>query len=538
MCRNTLRVWQTRGVPFLGTVRLSVMAAQQSLDLLVQVRTLEAEPKVRRKIAAIGREHAMAERSLAVIILAAGQGTRMKSSLPKVLHSIGGRSLIAHVLDSASGLAPTEVIAVVRHDRDRVAAAILEHAPETLIVDQDDVPGTGRAVEQALSALPESFDGSVVVLSGDVPLIDHATLERLLRGHIDGGRAMTMLSAIFDNPTGLGRILRDASGAVTGIVEEKDASETERRITEINGGVYVFARRALQDALAMIDTNNAQGEKYLTDAAARILSTGGAVEAVATEDPWIIAGVNDRTQLAAAGRELNARIVREHQRGGVTIQDPATTWIDADVSIEPDVEILPGTFLQGATSIASGAIIGPDTTLVDCEVGENARIRRSEATLAVFGERVDVGPFAFIRPGTELGAGGKIGAYVETKNATIGEGSKVPHLSYVGDATIGSGTNVGAGTIFANYDGVNKHHATVGDAVRIGSKNVLIAPVTIEDGSYTAAGTVVRKDVPSGSLALNVAPQRNIEGWVAENRPGTSTAEAAQQSKTAREHGE
>ncbi|MGW9020612.1 bifunctional UDP-N-acetylglucosamine diphosphorylase/glucosamine-1-phosphate N-acetyltransferase GlmU [Leucobacter chromiiresistens] len=470
----------------------------------------------------------MAEQHLAVVILAAGQGTRMKSALPKVLHRIGGRSLIAHVLDAAAGLDPAQVVAVVRHERDRVSAAILEHAPDTVIVDQDEVPGTGRAVELALAALPDDFDGSVVVLSGDAPLIDTATLEGLVKGHLGGGRAMTLLSAVFDNPTGLGRILRDDSGSVLGIVEEKDADDEQRRITEINGGIYVFSRRALQTALASIDTNNAQGEKYLTDAAARILVTGGDVEAVATDDPWTIAGVNDRAQLAEAGRELNARIVRGHQRAGVTIQDPTTTWIDADVSIEPDVEILPGTFLHGATSIATGAVVGPDTTLVDCEVGPDARIRRSEATLAVFSARVSVGPFAYIRPGTELGAGGKIGAFVETKNARIGDGSKVPHLSYVGDAVIGSDSNIGAGSIFANYDGVQKHEARVGDGVRVGSKNVLIAPVTIEDGTYTAAGTVVRKDVPSGSLAMNVAPQRNIAGWVAENRPGTSTAEAAQ----------
>lgn len=476
------------------------------------------------------RKGTMAEH-LAVVILAAGQGTRMKSALPKVLHRIGGRSLIAHVLDAAAGLEPAQIVAVVRHDRERVAEAILDHAPDTVIVDQDEVPGTGRAVEQALAALPDDFDGSVVVLSGDAPLIDTATLERLVTGHLSGSRAMTLLSAVFDNPTGLGRILRDASGSVLGIVEEKDADDAQRRVTEINGGIYVFARRSLQTALAGIDTNNAQGEKYLTDAAARILASGGDVEAVVTDDPWTIAGVNDRAQLAEAGRELNARIVRAHQRAGVTVQDPSSTWIDADVSIEPDVEILPGTFLHGATSIATGAIIGPDTTLVDCEVGVDARIRRSEATLAVFSAGVNVGPFAYIRPGTELGEGGKIGAFVETKNAKIGDGSKVPHLSYVGDATIGTDTNIGAGTIFANYDGVRKHQAQVGDGVRVGSKNVLIAPVNIADGAYTAAGTVVRKNVPSGSLAMNVAPQRNIAGWVAENRPGTSSAEAAQRAE-------
>lgn len=465
---------------------------------------------------------------LAVVILAAGQGTRMKSATPKVLHPIGGRSLIAHVLDTAAGLDPQTVVAVVRHERERVAAAILDHAPHTRIVDQDAIPGTGRAVEQAMEALPAGFDGSIVVLSGDVPLIDVPTLQRLVDGHVGGGRSMTLLSAIYENPTGLGRILRGADGLVTGIVEEKDADDAQRRITEINGGIYVFARPALERALAGIDTNNAQGEKYLTDAAAAILAEGGAVEAVATDDPWLIAGVNDRAQLSDAGVEMNRRIVRAHQRAGVTIQDPATTWIDADVSIEPDVEILPGTFLRGATSIATGAIVGPDTTLVDCEVGEGARIRRSEATLAVFGAGVEVGPYSFVRPGTELGAKGKIGAFVETKNAKIGEASKVPHLSYVGDATIGRETNVGAGTIVANYDGVNKHQTVVGDAVRIGSKNVLIAPVTIEDGVYTAAGALIRKNVPSGSLAMTVAPQRNIEGWVAEHRPGTNTAAAAE----------
>lgn len=480
----------------------------------------------------------MTAQQLAVVILAAGQGTRMRSATPKVLHRIGGRSLIAHVLDTAAGLSPQTVIAVVRHERRLVSQAIVDHAPHTLIVEQDEVPGTGRAVELALAALPADFDGSIVVLSGDVPLIDAPTLRGLVAGHVSEGRGMTLLSAVFEDPTGLGRIVRDGSGIMRGIVEEKDADEAQRRITEINGGVYVFARPALEAALAEIGTDNAQGEKYLTDAAARILAAGGGVDAVATDDTWLIAGVNDRAQLADVGRELNRRIVLAHQRAGVTVQDPATTWIDADVSIEADAEILPGSFLHGATSIAAGAVIGPDTTLVDCEVGEGARIRRSEATLAVFGAGVSVGPYSYIRPGTELGDGGKIGAFVETKNAKIGDGSKVPHLSYVGDAVIGTGSNVGAGTIVANYDGVQKHQAVVGDGVRIGSKNVLVSPVTIEDGAYTAAGTVVRKNVPAGSLAMNVAPQRNIEGWVVENRPGTDSAIAAQGSAEAREEGD
>lgn len=454
----------------------------------------------------------------------------MKSGLPKVLHPIGGLPLVGHVLGTAAAVEPDLVVAVVRHERERVAAAIQELAPDAIIVDQDELPGTGRAVEQALEALPADFQGNVIVLSGDVPLLDEATLRELLASHVGAGRQMTLLSAIFENPTGLGRIVREETGAFVRIVEEKDASDAERAITEVNGGVYVFDRQVLGEVLAEIDTNNAQAEKYLTDAAVRILARGGAIDAVATRDHWLIAGVNDRVQLGEAAHELNRRTVRRLQLSGVTVQDPATTWVDATVSVGQDSVIYAGTHLRGATTIGSGVEIGPDTTLVDCEIGDGAQVRRSEATLAVIGQHASVGPFSYLRPGTKLGVGGKIGAFVETKNAEIGDGSKVPHLSYVGDAEIGEDSNIGAGTIFANYDGVNKHHTTVGRGVRVGSKNVLIAPVTLNDGTYTAAGTVVRKEVPSGALALNVAPQRNIEGWVGQNRPGTSTAAAAEQS--------
>lgn len=456
---------------------------------------------------------------LAVIILAAGQGTRMKSKLPKILHPIAGRSLVAHVLDTARGLEAQHVLAVVRHERELVADAIVDHAPDTTIVEQDDIPGTGRAVELALKSLPSEFTGSVVVLSGDVPLIDTFTLRQLIDSHEQAGRHMTILSAHFDNPTGLGRILRNEQSQMTGIVEEKDATDSQREISEINGGVYVFARAAVEAALAEIDTQNAQGEKYLTDAADKILAAGGLVDAVQTSDNWLIAGVNDREQLAAAAKELNRRIIRRHQHSGVTVQDPETTWIDSEVSIGQDSIILPGTFLHGATSISESAIIGPDTTLVDCEVLSGAHVRRSEATLAVIGERATVGPFSYLRPGTQLAADTKIGAFVEAKNARLGTGSKVPHLSYVGDVEIGESSNIGAGTIVANYDGVQKHQTVVGDSVRVGSQNVLVAPVEVGDGAYTAAGAVIRKNVPAGSLGMGVVPQRNIEGWVAENRP-------------------
>lgn len=471
----------------------------------------------------------MSSTNRAVVVLAAGQGTRMKSSLPKVLHPLGGMPLIGHVLDTAMSLQPQVIVTVVRHERDRVAEVILDHLETAVIVDQDDQPGTGRAVELALAALPDGFSGNVVVLSGDVPLLDPATVASLVESHERANRALTLLSAQLENPAGLGRILRDETGAFVGIVEEKDATEDQRTITEINGGVYVFEFGMLATALDQIDANNAQGEKYLTDAAARILAGGGSIDAVLASDPWAVAGVNDRAQLADAARELNARIIRRHQLSGVTIQDPATTWIDAAVSLGQDVTVLPGSQILGATSVDAEAVIGPDTTLIDCEVGERASIRRSEATLAVIGADATVGPFSYLRPGTTLGRGGKIGAFVETKNAQIGDESKVPHLSYVGDAVIGEHSNVGAGTIVANYDGVKKHETHIGSHVKIGSKNVLVAPVRIEDGTYTAAGTVVRKDVPAGSLALNVTQQRNIDGWVEKNRPGSDTAEAAKQ---------
>jgi bifunctional UDP-N-acetylglucosamine pyrophosphorylase/glucosamine-1-phosphate N-acetyltransferase len=464
---------------------------------------------------------------IAIIILAAGQGTRMKSALPKVLHPIAGIPMVSHVLATAEQLGATHIVAVVRHERDAVAAVIVEHLPRAIIVDQDEAPGTGRAVELGLAGLPADFVGSVVVLSADVPLLDAATVRALIQTHALAGNALTLLSAYFADPTGAGRIVRSVDGSFESIVEQKDASDEQREITEVNAGVYVFDASALRSALAVIGTDNAQNEMYLTDAAAGIRATGGRVEAVPVTDHWLVAGINDRAQLAAAAAELNARIVRGWQLSGVTIQDPATTWIDLAASIAEDVEILPGTQLKGATAIERGAIIGPDTTLVDCEVGENAIVKRADATLAVIGANATVGPFAYLRPGTYLGESGKIGTFVETKNSTIGRGSKVPHLSYIGDTTIGEGTNLGAGAITANYDDLVKHRTEIGSHVHSGSHNVFVAPVRIGDGAKTGAGTIVRKDVPAGALAMTVAPQRNVEGWVAQNRAGTAAAAAA-----------
>ncbi|GAB3616486.1 bifunctional UDP-N-acetylglucosamine diphosphorylase/glucosamine-1-phosphate N-acetyltransferase GlmU [Okibacterium endophyticum] len=469
----------------------------------------------------------MTDTHLAIVILAAGQGTRMKSKTPKLLHPIAGVPIVGHVLATARALDAEHVIAVVRHERDLLVDVIRRELPRSIIVDQDDVPGTGRAVEQAVDALPAGFTGDVLVINGDVPLLDAQTLLSLIERHRSGGVSATILSAVLDDPTGYGRVIRRESGDLDYIVEHKDSSDDERAVTEVNAGVYLFGAAALRAQLSGLTTANAQGEKYVTDVIGLLRRAGDSVAAIPVDRPWIVEGVNDRAQLSAQAARLNAMIIRGWQLEGVTVQDPATTWIDATVSIARDVTIKPGTQILGATVIAEGAVVGPDTTLVDCEIGEDAEVKRTDATLAVIGPRASVGPFSYLRPGTHLSEDGKIGTFVETKNARIGAGSKVPHLSYVGDAEIGEGSNIGAGSIFANYDGVKKHGSTIGSHVRTGSHGVFVAPIRIGDGAYTGAGTVVRKDVPAGALAITVAPQRNMAGWVEEHRPGTAAAGAA-----------
>lgn len=475
----------------------------------------------------------MTGNNLAIIILAAGQGTRMRSRLPKVLHPIGGRPLVGHVLTTASLLDADHIEVVVRHERDQVVTALSKDYPSAVFIDQDDIPGTGRAVQVAIDELPDDFDGDVLVLSGDVPLLEADTLRALIDGHRAAAAAATLLSARLDDPTGYGRVIRDEHGSVQRIVEQKDATPDEAAVTEINAGVYVFRSADLRTQLARVTQDNAQGEMYLTTVIELLRADEQPVAAAVAADTASTFGINDRIQLAEAGRVLNDRIVRRWQREGVTVIDPATTWIDDDAVLAPDVTILPNTHILKATIIAEGAIIGPDTTLVSCEVGEDAIVRRTDATLAVIGAEATVGPFSFLRPGTALGAKGKIGAYVETKNAEIGEGSKVPHLSYVGDATIGRGVNLGASTITANYDDVNKHRTVVEDEVHTGSHTTLVAPVRLGAGAKTGAGAVVRKDVPAGALSMSVAPQRNIEGWVEKNRAGTGAADAAARSRVA-----
>jgi bifunctional UDP-N-acetylglucosamine pyrophosphorylase/glucosamine-1-phosphate N-acetyltransferase len=447
------------------------------------------------------------------------------------MHEIAGLPLLGHALATASSLGAAHVIPVIRYKKELISEYIRAFYPGVTIAEQDDVPGTGRAVECALDSLPADFNGAVIVTSGDVPLLDVATLESLLDAHLAGGYSATILTAIVEDPAGYGRIIRSNDGKFIEIIEDRDADSEQLEIREVNAGVYVFDAVQLRSALAKVGSHNAQGEKYLTDAAAELLHQKLKVQALAVSDNWLVAGINDRVQLSEVAAELNARICEAWQVAGVTIQDPASTWIDITVELGTDVTLLPGTHLKGITSIGAGSTIGPEVFMVDTIVGENASVVKAHATGSKIGDGATVGPFAYLRPGTDLGADGKIGTFVETKNAKIGAGSKVPHLSYVGDATIGEGSNIGAGTIFANYDGVKKHASVIGSHVRTGSHNVFVAPITIGDGAYTAAGTVVRKDVEAGDLAMNVAPQRNLADWVIAKRPGSAAADAAQKAK-------
>lgn len=444
----------------------------------------------------------------AVIILAAGQGTRMKSSIPKVLHRIGGRSLLGHAMYAARSAQPQHLAVVVRHERERVAAHVAEVDPTALVADQDEVPGTGRACECGLDVLPADLTGTVLVTMGDVPLLTSDTLAELTRIHEERSSAVTLLSAVVPDAGNYGRVVRDAQGELQEIMEFKDARRRRADgdpdyshvvdIREYNSGIYAFDVEVLRRALGQVGQANEQGEKYLTDVIRIAREEGRTVLAHPVDDLMQTEGVNDKVQLAELGRVLNQRLVEQHMRDGVIVVDPATTWIDADVSIGQDTVIRPGTQLLGATSVGSEATIGPDTTVTDCEVGDGASVVRTQAEHAVIGAGASVGPFSYLRPGTVLGEGGKIGGFVETKNAEIGAGAKVPHLTYCGDATIGEGANIGAGTIFANYDGVAKHRTTVGRHSFVGSDSVLVAPVEIGDGAYVAAGSTIEGKVDPG----------------------------------------
>lgn len=462
----------------------------------------------------------------AVVVLAAGEGKRMRSDTPKVLHELGGRSLLGHVLAAAAGAGADEVAVVVGHGRDRVQPHVAQCLARARTAVQVDQRGTGHATQIGLTAL-EATSGTVLVVMGDTPLLQSAALHDLAAQHRAGEHAVTLLTAQPSDPTGYGRLLLDDGGQPLAVVEQRDATPEQLGIADVNTGMYAFDLAWLRDALPRVGTNNAQGEVYLPDVIGLARADGCSVGLVRVADASQAEGVNDRVQLAALTSELNRRTLTQWMRAGVTVIDVASTWVDVTVSLGVDVRLLPGVQLHGATTVADRATVGPDCTLTDVEVGAGATVVRTHGSGAVVGSGASVGPFAYLRPGTVLRADAKVGTFVETKNSQLGPGAKVPHLSYIGDAEIGAGTNIGAGTITANYDGVAKHRTKVGEHVRTGSDNVFVAPVEIGDGAVTGAGTVVRRDVPAGALAVSSGAQRHHEGWTERKRPGTPGAGAA-----------
>jgi bifunctional UDP-N-acetylglucosamine pyrophosphorylase/glucosamine-1-phosphate N-acetyltransferase len=456
-------------------------------------------------------------RPLSAVVLAAGEGTRMKSSLPKVLHPMCGRPMLLHVLAALAELPLEKIVVVVGHGADTVmeaAQAAYRGDVKVEFVEQRTRRGTGDATSVALTAFAEELDAEddIIVVTGDAPLLRAETLAQLAREHRLADAAASLLTARLPDPTGYGRIVRDAQGRVAHIVEQADATPEELLVDEVNPSIYCFRRSLLAPALRRLSPENAQGEYYLTDVVSVLRDAGHPVLGIEARDPMETVGVNDRAQLASAEAALRTRINERWMRDGVSMTDPATTYVDADVELGADVTLLPGTLLQGRTVVHARAVVGPHSQLVDTVVGERAVVRQTVAREAEIGEDATVGPFVSLRPGTVLEPGAHVGTFVETKNALIHEGAKVPHLSYVGDAEIGAGANIGAGTITANYDGRNKHRTKIGGGARTGSNSVLVAPVELGDGAVTGAGAVVTKDVPPGALAIGV-PAKIREGW-------------------------
>jgi len=442
--------------------------------------------------------------------MAAGRGTRMKSALPKVLHPVCGRMMIAWPV-LAARQAGIDRIAVIVSPGGELGEAMPEGC-ETVI--QPEADGTGGAIRAAIEVVRESAE--LLVLSGDVPLVSAEAIEGLLAEHRDSGASATVMTAVLEDPGAYGRVVRDADGGIDRIVEAKaegDATPEQLEITEINSGIYCFRGEHLAEALGEIGNDNAQGEYYLPDVLPALRGRGLSVAAHVAADPAVNMGVNSKADLAAVEAEARRRINRGHMLNGVTIVDPETTWIDADVSIGPDTRIEPGTSLRGATEVGAGALIGPHSTITDCGIGDRSQVIHSVLNLCEVLEGCSVGPFAYLRPGARLEDGAKAGTFVEVKNSTVGPGAKVPHLSYIGDADVGEGANLGAGTITANYDGVRKHRTVIGPGARIGVDTMLVAPVEIGEGAWTGAGSVIRQDVPPRALAVSRGDQRNMNEY-------------------------
>ena len=445
-----------------------------------------------------------------VLVMAAGEGTRMRSSLPKMLHPVCGRPLVAWPILAAREAGAGRVATIISPGID--ISAGLPEGVETVVQPQPD--GTGGAVRAAAPLIEQAE--TVLVLSGDHPLISAGIISSFLDAHASSGAAATMMTIELDDPGSYGRVVRDAGGEIERVVEAKadgDASAEELAVREINAGTYAFDAGPLATALTGLSNDNAQAEYYLTDIFKALRDAGHSVGGHLADDFAVTMGVNNRAELAAAEAEARRRILEAHMLAGVTVVDPGTTWIDADVEIAADARIEPGTSLRGATSVGSSSVVGPLSTLIDTRLGENVTVPHSYLVECDVLDGCSVGPFAYLRPGAHLEAGAKAGTFVEIKNSRIGEGAKVPHLAYVGDAEVGAGTNLGAGTITANYDGFRKHRTVIGKDVRIGVDTMLIAPVQVGDAAYTGAGAVIKKDVPEGALAVSENEQRNIKGY-------------------------
>lgn len=447
--------------------------------------------------------------TLAAVILAAGKGTRMKSELPKVLHPLGGQPLLGHVLDALAALPVEKTVVVAGHGLGQVAAYVGERAQ---VVCQEQQLGTAHALLMAGSAL-EGFAGDILVLCGDTPLLRPGTLEQLVREHRRQQAAATVLTALLEDPTGYGRVIREADGRVSRIVEQKDATPAEQAVREINTGLYCLRSAGLFAVLKEIRPANAQGEYYLTDIIGLYAQRGEKVAALACADPAEVAGINDRWQLAQAERVFRLRRLAELARDGVTVLDPEHTYIEVDVTVGPDTVLLPGTYLARGTRIGRGCTIGPHSYLRAAVLGDGVQVRYSVVEESRLESGCTVGPFAYIRPGCHLAEQVKVGDFVELKKVAVGPGSKIPHLSYIGDATLGSGVNIGAGTITCNYDGKNKWPTVVEDGAFIGSNTNLVAPVTVGAGAVTGAGSTITKDVPAGALAVERAKQKIVPDW-------------------------
>lgn len=443
------------------------------------------------------------------VILAAGKGTRMKSALPKVLHKVGGKPMVQHVLDAAKEAGTTRNVIVIGFGGEKVKETIGEQAE---IVVQAEQLGTGHAVRQAEGVL-SGVEGTVLVLCGDTPLLTGSLLKKLCKEHEVSGAKATVLTAIMPDATGYGRIIRDKAGNVAKIVEHKDATEEERKVQEVNSGIYCFDKKALFDALTKVGCDNAQGEYYLPDVLEILKDQGEKIWATAADDYEETLGINSRVQLAGAEKILRRRKNVELMDNGVTLLDPDSTFVDADVVIGKDTVIYPFTWLEGKTIIGENCIVGPSSRFSDVKIGNNVTAQFTYAHECEVADDVTMGPYVHLRPDTKLSEKVKIGNFVEVKNSNIGVGSKLPHLSYIGDCDMGSGVNMGCGTITVNYDGKNKYRTNIGDNVFVGCNSNLVAPVSVSDGAYVAAGSTITKEVPEDNLAVGRARQKNIAGW-------------------------